>query len=337
MNKKTKVIAIVNQKGGVGKTTTTGNLGYALANQGKDVLLIDFDSQASLSSYLNVDPNYSTHADYFCIYELLQKGLADPDYITDEVDEMTWEELFERCICRPTYKTRETKMVDGVRKGVDVDAEFGFDLLPSALELSDYDLYLSTHMGQYGGFKLKAIIDKILEWHEYDYVLIDCSPYLGALTINAIVAATAGVVIPTNLDLMSTWGVKALIEQIVNVQELVLKASKGREAHMGVIGIVLNLYRGDRTVDQTIQTDLERYYPFVIFKSTIPESVNAKKAVMGGLIYSQVYKKAENAYASLAKEVIAQIGQMEKDGPQIKRLGEELTTKLEDIMEEEDE
>jgi len=106
---------------------------------------------------------------------------------------------------------------------------------------------------------------------------------------------------------------------------------------MGVVGIVLNLYRGDRTVDQTIQTDLERYYPFVIFKSTIPESVNAKKAVMGGLIYSQVYKKAENAYTSLAKEILAQIKVMEKEGPQIKRLGEDMPTKLEDIMEVEDE
>lgn len=337
MSNKTKVIAIVNQKGGVGKTTTTANLGYALSKLGKDVLLIDFDSQASLSSYLNVDPNYQNHPDYFCIYELLQKGLNDPDYITDEVDGMEWEELFEKCIHRPTFKGRETQMVDGVRKGVDVDIEFGFDLIPSALELSDYDLYLSTHMGQHGGFKLKMVIDKILAYHEYDYVLIDCSPYLGVLTINAIVAATAGVVIPTNLDLMSTWGVKALIEQIVNVQELVLQASKGQEAHMGVVGIVLNLYRGDRTVDQTIQTDLERYYPFVIFKSTIPESVNAKKAVMGGLIYSQVYKKAENAYTSLAKEILAQIKVMEKEGPQIKRLGEDMPTKLEDIMEVEDE
>ena len=85
------------------------------------------------------------------------------------------------------------------------------------------------------------------------------------------------------------------------------------EIHYGVLGVILNLYREGRSVDTTIQSDIQRYYPFEIFKNTIPESVNAKKAVLGGLIYSQVYAKARDSYTKLAKEIEKQIKKMEKE------------------------
>lgn len=321
ISKKPRVIAIVNQKGGVGKTTTTANLAYVLSKMGKDVLLIDFDSQASLTNYLNVGIKESE--EYMGIYEMLQWELQDPEYSVKELLDLTWEEICETCICHPTFKDQKVITTeDGKREAVYVDTPFGFDLAPGHLLLSDYELYIGRRTFGANAFHLTAVIDRILDVHPYDYVLIDCNPSLGVMAINAITAATAGVLIPTNLDLMSTRGVKNLIDKVVAVQEIVLKKSHGRQEHMGVIGVILNLYHERRTVDQTIQKDIERFYPFKIFKNTIPESVNAKKAVFGGLIYSQLYAKAETAYAKLALEIEDQIMSMETEGPAIKYLRE---------------
>ncbi len=319
IDKKSRVIAIVNQKGGVGKTTTTANLAYVLSKMGKDVLLIDFDSQASLTNYLNVGIKESE--EYMGIYELLQWELQDPNYSLKELLDLDFEEVLETCICKPTFKDQQVIVnAEGKREAVEVDTPFGFDLAPGHLLLSDYELYIGGRTFGANAFHLTAVIDRILEVHPYDYVLIDCNPSLGVMAINAITAATAGVLIPTNLDLMSTRGVKNLIDKVVAVQETVLKKSKGRQQHMGVIGVILNLYHERRTVDQTIQKDIERFYPFKIFKNTIPESVNAKKAVFGGLIYSQLYGKAETAYSKLALEIEDQIMAMEAEGPALKYL-----------------
>ena len=324
MSYKTKIIASLNQKGGVGKTTTIANLGFALANMGRDVLLIDFDSQASLTNYLNVGLG---DEEVYGIVDLLVKDLEDPDYTTEEIEDSTWDELLAKCIVKPTYRGRVNKQ--------DADIAFGFDLIPSTLQLSDYDLWVTkNHMDGFETVRLRSVIEKVLEYHEYDYILIDCSPYLGVLTLNAVVASQTGCLIPTNLDLMSTRGVKNLIEVIVQVQESIMFRPHNGEIvetgdiHYGVLGVILNLYREGRSVDTTIQNDIQRYYPFEIFKNTIPESVNAKKAVLGGLIYSQVYAKARDSYTKLAKEIEKQIKKMEKEAEKgdkralIKHLGE---------------
>ena len=318
--KKSRVIAVVNQKGGVGKTTTTANLAYVLSKMGRDVLVIDFDSQASLTNYLNVGIDETD--EYDGIYEFMLWDLGIPAYCPEGFEGLSAKEVCERCICRPTYKSRKMEVVDGVRKGVPVNEPFGFDLAPSHLLLSDYELLIGNRAVGANAFKLSSVINKILTWHSYDYVLIDCNPSLGVMAINAIVAATSGVLIPTNLDLMSTRGVKNLIDKVVDVQELVLEKSGGKQEHMGVVGVILNLYHERRTVDKTIQEDLKRFYPFTIFQNTIPESVNAKKALFGGVLYSQLYGKAEKAYEKLAKEIEKQISVMEKEGVQIKRLGD---------------
>ena len=319
---KTKVIAVTNQKGGVGKTTTTANLAYALAKKGYDVLAIDFDSQASLTNLLNV--GIGQDEEYCGIYELMIHQLRDIE--EDEFPELvglSFEEMCERCICRPSYNIREMQEVDGKRRVMDVPKEFGFDLLPSHLNLSDYELEIGN-MPEFdrrgNGFRLFNVVQKIIKWHEYDYILIDCNPSLGVMAMNAITAAVDGVLIPTNLDLMSTRGVGNLINKIADVQEALFRASRGQIRHMGVIGVILNLYAERRTVDKTIQNDLNRFYPFKIFESTIPESVNAKKAVFAGVLYSQTYKKAENAYLSLCDEIIEKMSEMENEGQKIQRI-----------------
>ena len=313
-----KIIAITNQKGGVGKTTTTANLGYAFSKMGRDVLLIDFDSQASLTNYLNVGTN--ADKDYRGIYEMMIKELRPNDIPEDEeLRTMGFAQLCKACITRPVFLTPKPTS-EGLK---DVPEEFGFDLLPAHFNLADYELEISNlpeDMRRGNGFRLYNLVQKILAWHAYDYVLIDCNPSLGVMAMNAITAAVDGVLIPTNLDLMSTRGVGNLINKIADVQEALARITQGRVLHMGVIGVILNLFRASRVVDQKIATDLNRFYPFKIFESSIPESTTAKSAVFAGRLYSQVYKKAGTAYLDLAKEIEEKIAEMETEGPMVQRI-----------------
>lgn len=319
---KTKIIAIANQKGGVGKTTTTANLAYALAQAGRKVCCVDFDYQSSLTNCLNV--GLKENEEYFGIYEMMIKTLREvtPDENEQLAAIETFEDLCDLCICRPTYTVREMQVVGGKRRAVDVQKEFGFDLIASKLLLSDYELEITNlrdNQKKDNAYRLRKVLLKVAELRNYDYIIIDCNPSLGIMSINAMAASdTGGILIPTNLDLMSTRGVESLIERIADVQELMLETAG--IVHMGIIGVCLNLYSERRTIDKTIQNDMERFYPIKIFNASIPESVNAKKAVYSGVLYSQMSKKAAEAYAKLAKDVEERLAEMEKEGQVIQRL-----------------
>ena len=315
----TKTIAIINQKGGVGKTTTTANLAYAFSQQGKKVLAIDYDSQASLTNCLNV--GLRENETYRGIYEMMEWDLRKIEPEEDEfLASCTFEELCEKCICQPTYMGRETRLEKNLRRVVEVEKKFGFDLLPSHIALADYELEVTRSNRNDVGFRLYNVIQKIKAVKEYDYILIDCPPSLGIMSMNAIAAATDGILIPTNLDLMSTRGVENLIEKIAEVQEMLNFVTKGKITHMGIIGVVLNLYSERRTIDKTVENNLEKFYPIVTFKSQIPESAKAKTAVYSGLLFSHVLPKAEQAYQALAEEIEERIKVMEADGQQVLHL-----------------
>lgn len=312
-----KIIAVINAKGGVSKTTTTANLAYVLAEKGKKVLCIDWDSQASLTNCLNV--GLKENEEYSGIYEFMMHELRPIKPEEDEfLSRCTYEELLDSCICRPTYTKRVSKMINGKKEIVDEEVEFGFDLMPSHIVLADYELTLTQNKSGADGFRLYNALHKLLEYRDYDYVLIDCSPGMGLLNMNAIAAAFA-VLIPTNLDLMSTRGVENLIEKVAEIQELLLQMNPPIY-HYGIIGVSLSLYRERRAVDNAIESNLKQFYPIVTFESKIPESVDAKKAVYAGLLYSQVSEKARKAFVSLAKEIEKQIKKMEKEGPKILHL-----------------
>ena len=315
----TKTIAIINQKGGVGKTTTTANLAYAFSQKGKKVLVIDYDSQASLTNCLNV--GLRENETYRGIYEMMEWDLRKIEPEEDEfLASCTFEELCEKCICQPTYMGRETRLEKNLRRVVEVEKKFGFDLLPSHIALADYELEVTRSNRNDVGVRLSNLIQKIKAVKEYDYILIDCPPSLGIMSMNAIAAATDGILIPTNLDLMSTRGVENLIEKIAEVQEMLNFVTKGKITHMGIIGVVLNLYSERRTIDKTVENNLEKFYPIVTFKSQIPEAAKAKTAVYSGLLFSHVLPKAEQAYQALAAEIEERIKVMEADGLQVLHL-----------------
>lgn len=313
----TKIIAVINAKGGVSKTTTTANLAYVLAKQGKKVLCVDWDSQASLTNCLNV--GLRENEEYNGVYEFMMHELRPIKPEEDEfLSKCSFEELIQSCICRPTYTKRVSKVINGKKEIVDEEVEFGFDLMPSHIMLADYELTLTQNKSGADGFRLYKALHKLCEFIHYDYIFLDCSPGMGLMNMNAI-AASFAVLIPTNLDLMSTRGVENLIEKVAEIQELLLQM-KPPIYHYGIIGVSLSLYRERRAVDTAIETNLKQFYPIVTFDSKIPESVDAKKAVYAGLLYSQVSNKAEKAYIALAKEIEKRIKKMEKEGPKILHL-----------------
>lgn len=337
-----KVISVINQKGGVGKTTTTANLAYALSKMGKKVLAIDFDQQASLTYYLNygLDGEY-----YYSIHELLVKIFRQ---ISPEADShlanTSLRDLIDEIIIRPTYMTREMVIENGSKKVVNVQKEFGFDLLPSSLGLADFELELSQSRDfNKKAYYLDALIGEITDCREYDYILIDCNPSLGVLAMNAIVAGLDGILIPTNLDLMSTRGIMSLLGKVADIQEALYKATNGNVFHKGVVGIVMNLYSDKRVVDKKLSNDIDCFYPLYVFKAAIPDSANAKRAVLEGVIYSMKYAKAEKAYADLAVEFIKRMEKMENDDshiiysfdPEMKKVVvEDLDTGVSEIIED---
>ena len=162
---KCEVIAIANQKGGVGKTTTTFNLGVALAHAGKRVLLVDSDPQGDLTTYM---------------------GIHDPDNIP-----VTLSTLMERSI-----KDEDINSKEAILKH-----DEGIDLIPSNLELSSMEVSLVNAMSR--EFTLRNCLSDIKD--KYDYVLIDCMPSLGMITINALACADK-VIIPVQSEFLAAKG-----------------------------------------------------------------------------------------------------------------------------------
>lgn len=312
----TKIISVINAKGGVAKTTTTANLAYILAENGKRVLCVDWDSQASLTNMCNV--GLRENEEYNGVYEFMMHELRT---IKPEEDEFlatcSFEELLNSCICTPTYTKRTSTVINGKKEIVDEEVPFGFDLMPSHIMLADYELTLTQNKSGIDGFRLYNALHKLCEYRNYDYIFIDCSPGMGLLNMNAIAAGM--ILIPTNLDLLATRGVENLIEKVAEIQELLMNMDPPI-IHYGIIGVSLSLYRERRAIDSAIESNLKQFYPIVTFTSKIPESVDAKKAVYAGLLFSQISGKAHKAFISLGNEIEKRIEQMEKDGPQILHL-----------------
>ena len=254
-----KVIAITNQKGGVGKTTTTVNLGVGLAQEGKRVLLIDADPQGSLT---------------------LSLGFKNPDTL-----DVSLATVMDALI-------RDVEPEPGM--GI-IHHDEGIDLLPSNIELSGVETRLINTMSR--EFVLKSYLDTVR--NRYDYILIDCMPSLGMMTINALVAADS-IIIPSQPSYLSTKGLNLLLQSVSKVKRSI-------NPKLRIDGILLTMVEGRTTNAKSIIDALRNGIGqnIRIFQAEIPHSVRATECSFKGVsIYSHdKFGKVATAYRAMTKEV----------------------------------
>ncbi|MET9198951.1 ParA family protein [Gordonia sp. NPDC003585] len=249
------VIAVCNQKGGVGKTTSTINLGAALAEYGRRVLLVDLDPQGALSAGLGV-PHHDLDQ---TVYNLL----VPPHASTDDV----------------LMRTR----VDGL------------DLLPSNIDLSAAEIQLVTEVGreQSLGRALHPVLDR------YDFVLIDCQPSLGLLTVNAL-ACSDTVLIPMECEYFSLRGLALLTDTIEKVRDRL-------NPRLGLGGILVTMFDARTLHSREVMARVVEVFGDAVFDTVISRTVRfPETSVAGEPITSWAPKSAgAKAYRALAREVIA--------------------------------
>lgn len=250
-----RVIAIANQKGGVGKTTTAINLGGALATLGKRVLCLDLDPQANLTVGLGVDIN-SVDAN-------IANVLIDPDVSLASI-----------------IRSTKTKNVD---------------VAPATLELSAAEVELFNAIGREMALRDK-VAPEVAE--RYDYILIDCPPTLGLLTLNALVASD-GVIIPVQTQYYALKGVAALLRIIRTVQSRL-------NPNLKVLGLLPTFYDSRTILARDMLESLKDLGDHQVFATVIRQSVKIGEAPTAGVPITEYDKKSDaaKAFVDLAKEVV---------------------------------
>ena len=264
-----KVIAIANQKGGVGKTTTTFNLGVALKNQGKRVLVVDADPQGDLTTYMGYNESE------------LKTTLA---------------QLMESVIYDSQLDTKQAILNN---------AE-GIDLIPSDLDLSATEAMLVNAMSR--EVTLRTILNNVKK--DYDYVLIDCMPSLGMLTINAL-SCSDKVVIPVQDRFLAAKGMGHLLKTVSRVKRTI-------NPNLEVGGILLTLVNKRTNLSKETIQDLKETYGRAIklYDTQIPLAVKTAESTSRGKSIFKYDKnsKVATAYEDFAKEVLEDDRQRQKNG-----------------------
>ena len=245
-----KTIAVVNQKGGVGKTTTAVNLAACLNGEGKKALLVDFDPQGNATSGMGLNKSISPS-----VYDVVVGGVE------------------------------AEKAVQSTRFGA---------VLPTGLSLSAAELELVSMEAR--EFTLKTSLERLKETH--DYIIIDCPPSLGLLTLNALCAADT-ILIPVQCEYYALEGLSDLMQTVRFVRN---KLHPG----LDIEGVLLTMYDSRTNLSTQVAEEVKRFFPGKVFKSSIPRNVRLSEAPSHGLpiTYYDRGSKGADGYVDLAKELI---------------------------------
>jgi chromosome partitioning protein len=249
-----RIYTLVNQKGGVGKTTTAINLGAFLAYHGQRVLLVDADPQANATSCLGVDKRSVRRGTYEALL-----NASNPATLI---------------LHNPRLK---------------------LSLLPASAALAGAEVELVSELARESRLK-KALAASV---ERYDYILIDCPPSLGLLTLNGLVAARDGLIIPVQCEYLALEGLGQLTQTIERVRTALFPELRVR-------GVVLTMFDGRTNLGNDVVGEVRRHFPNQVFASIIPRSVRLAEAPSYGQPIS-VYAPHSSgaiAYASLAREIL---------------------------------
>jgi len=261
-----KTISIINQKGGVGKTTTCINLAVALVNLGKKVLVVDLDSQANLT---------------------MGMGYANPDELPVKLADLLQAEI--------TKRTTGQK-ADGFNKEDYILTAHGVDFIPSSLDLAGLELVLMNTIGR------ETVLKSFLEQFktDYDFILIDCLPSLGIFTVNALTASDE-IIIPVQAQYFGAKGVEALMQSVASVQTYLNPNLKV----LGILITMLDgrsVFQ--KEVEKIVHDSFAEYTN--IFSTAVPMSVEVSKQQSQGLpIVAVKHNRVSAAYSDFATEVLS--------------------------------
>jgi chromosome partitioning protein len=248
-----RIIALVNQKGGVGKSTTAVNLGAALAIEGRRVLVVDCDPQGNTTTGFGID-KHGMQRDVYNV--LLQEASIDDVAVPTEIDTLT--------------------------------------LVPATINLAGAEIELVSALSR--ETRLRQALLPVA--NRYDFVLIDCPPSLGLLTINALTAAEEAV-IPVQAEYYALEGLSQLTAVVRRVREAL-------NPTLHISGVLVTMFDGRTRLAMEVLDELEKYFPQQMFKTQIPRNIRLSEAPSFGkpVILFDVKSRGAQAYISLAKEML---------------------------------
>lgn len=248
-----KIISVVNQKGGVGKTTTAVNLAAALGLQKQSVLMVDIDPQGNCTSGFGIE----------------KQALENSSY----------EVLIDREPARNAILTTKFKNVD---------------ILPASMDLAGAELELVDIPGRQA--RLKEALDTVRD--DYDYILLDCPPSLGLITLNALTASDSFLV-PIQCEYYALEGLSQLLNTVKTIKRLY-------NPSIDLEGVVLTMFDPRLNLTQQVVAEVKKYFPNKVFETAIPRNVRLSEAPSFGMpvLYYDRGSKGSMAYIALARELI---------------------------------